>query len=381
MSNTGNIDGVTRRLGDIRRRNRPNQRRNHNHVPSRGTPETSQVPVASRISTSASQSSPSNPNAESRSMHGQRGALQEASAVTVQISLQRESVALGDREPISNELPIEDTSRVRIEVLESEVHQLHTRIDQLQIRVYQLQTSIAEPPTRIEHIQASVNLFLIRINQLKSRVEQLQGCIDQLPTRITQLQPHFSPFPSNFESLQGRMYQLRVRVDHLKSRIELLQTRIDQMPSHLNGLQTRVEHLQQALLVLQDETNANRATPNNRPTLFPDFPPPILERPRLNAILATYQNKVCQMRKTAIENLLQSVDGSWENIDPCFCGDSYALVTAAEESHAPARMPKCGHVFGRPCIALWLKEQNTCPLCRDEVYLPSTEREYLMGYR
>ncbi|APA14852.1 predicted protein [Sclerotinia sclerotiorum 1980 UF-70] len=394
MSNTENIDEFTRRLGDIRRRNRPNQRRNYNFIPSRGPPEAPQVPVASRTYTSASRSSrssPFNPNPEYQSIHNRRRAIQAAFAVTGQMSLRRPPVVLGGRQPVahhmhrneldiaSNEPPINDTSPARLEELQSQVNHLHIHIDQLQTRIYQLQISISELPALAEHMQASTNLFLIRINQLKARLEQLQDRIDDFPIRITQLQTHFSPFPSNLESVQARIHQFRVRVDHLNARIEKLQTRIDRMSSQLNQLQTRVEHLlQRALLIMQEETNAPRTIPNHRPTLFPDFPlPPVLGRDRLNSILTRYQNTALRVRKTAIENLLQSVDGAWENIDLCFCGDLYEHVTAAGESHAPAKMPKCGHVFGRPCIALWLKEKDTCPMCRDEVDLPVGERDYL----
>ncbi|KAJ8061304.1 hypothetical protein OCU04_010367 [Sclerotinia nivalis] len=285
MPNTGNTGRVTRRLGDLRRRNRPNQRRNHNHTPSRGTHEAPQVPVVSRIFTSASESSPFNPNAECQPIHGRRGALQAASTVTGQMSLQSESVALENGQPIA--------------------HQSHT--NELEVTP----NEIPIDPTSID---------------------QLETSIDQLETRIEQLLQQLS-------ALQE-----------------------DRPPTN------------------QDETNAQRATPNNRPTLFPGFPPsPILGRPSLDPIQATHQNTTWQIRKAAVEDLLLSVDESWENIDPCFCGDPYVLMTAAGEGHAPAKMPTCGHVFGRACIALWLQEKNTCPMCRDKVALPWVGRDFLMG--
>ncbi|OMP85278.1 hypothetical protein BK809_0003948 [Diplodia seriata] len=33
---------------------------------------------------------------------------------------------------------------------------------------------------------------------------------------------------------------------------------------------------------------------------------------------------------------------------------------------------KCGHFFGRACLAAWLRESNSCPMCRDVVRLPIT---------
>jgi hypothetical protein len=32
---------------------------------------------------------------------------------------------------------------------------------------------------------------------------------------------------------------------------------------------------------------------------------------------------------------------------------------------------KCGHVFGRNCLAEWMREHNTCPVCRAEFFSAS----------
>ncbi|XP_010438187.1 PREDICTED: RING-H2 finger protein ATL14 [Camelina sativa] len=32
------------------------------------------------------------------------------------------------------------------------------------------------------------------------------------------------------------------------------------------------------------------------------------------------------------------------------------------------KLPRCGHVFHRKCVDLWLMKVPTCPICRDRVY-------------
>ena len=40
-----------------------------------------------------------------------------------------------------------------------------------------------------------------------------------------------------------------------------------------------------------------------------------------------------------------------------------------EVPHNPVKMPTCNHIFGKSCITEWLREKNTCPLCRKEIEL------------
>jgi hypothetical protein len=36
---------------------------------------------------------------------------------------------------------------------------------------------------------------------------------------------------------------------------------------------------------------------------------------------------------------------------------------------------KCGHVFGRNCLEQWMRDANTCPMCRVEFFpMPETTR-------
>jgi hypothetical protein len=39
-----------------------------------------------------------------------------------------------------------------------------------------------------------------------------------------------------------------------------------------------------------------------------------------------------------------------------------------QEEQVGARLNACGHVFGKTCIVEWLKEQNTCPMCRIQLF-------------
>ncbi|KAF5867661.1 uncharacterized protein Bfra_010635lb [Botrytis fragariae] len=47
-----------------------------------------------------------------------------------------------------------------------------------------------------------------------------------------------------------------------------------------------------------------------------------------------------------------------------------SITISNEPHHAAVKMKICGHVFGRRCITQWLKDNNTCPMCRRKVLLP-----------
>lgn len=54
--------------------------------------------------------------------------------------------------------------------------------------------------------------------------------------------------------------------------------------------------------------------------------------------------------------------------DQMIPGNSKKLpVTDANMDHVAVRMPKCHHIFGKPCIIEWLNGNVSCPLCRKEM--------------
>ncbi|CAE6995814.1 hypothetical protein P3342_000211 [Pyrenophora teres f. teres] len=47
------------------------------------------------------------------------------------------------------------------------------------------------------------------------------------------------------------------------------------------------------------------------------------------------------------------------------CSTSDANDSAAEPAVA---IKKCGHIFGRNCLTRWMRDCNTCPVCRIEFF-------------
>ncbi|APA14846.1 predicted protein [Sclerotinia sclerotiorum 1980 UF-70] len=76
-------------------------------------------------------------------------------------------------------------------------------------------------------------------------------------------------------------------------------------------------------------------------------------------------------RAKAIENMLQSVDAGALKLDKCsICMESFDAANENKfNDHRTAKLPECGHVFGRYCITNWLEMNSTCPMCREEVEL------------
>ncbi|KAF7931459.1 hypothetical protein EAE99_003930 [Botrytis elliptica] len=72
-------------------------------------------------------------------------------------------------------------------------------------------------------------------------------------------------------------------------------------------------------------------------------------------------------RKALVDASLRPTQKPLEEVDPCFCGDPYAIETANGECHEAVKMPRCSHIFGRSCIVIWLQEKDTCPMCRQKI--------------
>ncbi|ESZ93973.1 hypothetical protein SBOR_5638 [Sclerotinia borealis F-4128] len=84
-------------------------------------------------------------------------------------------------------------------------------------------------------------------------------------------------------------------------------------------------------------------------------------------VMTSYQERIRSIGKLLIPVAAETLDG-----DACvICRDPYAATTTPSNViHEASKMPKCGHIFGRDCITCWLKDNDTCPMCRDEVVLP-----------
>ncbi|KAF7951856.1 hypothetical protein EAE96_007154 [Botrytis aclada] len=47
-----------------------------------------------------------------------------------------------------------------------------------------------------------------------------------------------------------------------------------------------------------------------------------------------------------------------------------SIIISHDPHHAAVKIKKCEHIFGRRCITQWLKENDTCPMCRCKLSLP-----------
>ena len=75
------------------------------------------------------------------------------------------------------------------------------------------------------------------------------------------------------------------------------------------------------------------------------------------------------MAKIFLHKLLTSEDllDSGDN-DRCFvCLQTYGTLTDAGAIEREVRLP-CNHSLGSICISTWLKSNNTCPICRKELF-------------
>ncbi|QSZ30393.1 hypothetical protein DSL72_004916 [Monilinia vaccinii-corymbosi] len=76
---------------------------------------------------------------------------------------------------------------------------------------------------------------------------------------------------------------------------------------------------------------------------------------------------ICQEEFTAAVQVTAPV----REIQSCpHCQKQYTTTPNNNDAHDACSMPVCSHVFGRGCITQWLKDKNTCPMCRAEIHLP-----------
>jgi hypothetical protein len=57
---------------------------------------------------------------------------------------------------------------------------------------------------------------------------------------------------------------------------------------------------------------------------------------------------------------------------PPICAICFEPLTTASPptpgAESAVTINKCGHVFGKQCITKWMREHNTCPVCRVEIF-------------
>ena len=63
-----------------------------------------------------------------------------------------------------------------------------------------------------------------------------------------------------------------------------------------------------------------------------------------------------------------------DNQECTICTEPYRSPSLLDKfsqpvSEQPAQLP-CGHIFGRECIARWLKDGRSCPICRRQFFQP-----------
>ncbi|KAF5867666.1 uncharacterized protein Bfra_010635lg [Botrytis fragariae] len=120
----------------------------------------------------------------------------------------------------------------------------------------------------------------------------------------------------------------------------------------------------------QAETPEPGAATNDDPTPFTGYPPQNRESLDSDTSQDTHVNSLeWYFRKAFVDASLRPTQKPLEEIDPCFCSGPYAVETANGECHEAVKMPRCSHIFGRSCIAMWLQVKDTCPMCRQKVVI------------
>lgn len=71
-------------------------------------------------------------------------------------------------------------------------------------------------------------------------------------------------------------------------------------------------------------------------------------------------------RMESINNLLQEVDTESLPLDNEQDRHCIICTQVYGPDHLPSKLPRCPHVFGTTCLTEWLKDNDTCPICRED---------------
>ena len=83
------------------------------------------------------------------------------------------------------------------------------------------------------------------------------------------------------------------------------------------------------------------------------------------------------MAEAFLQNLLQQHKSIQNEDQRCaICSEAYGTISLENGTlEVEMRLP-CNHTVGSACIAQWLKDRNSCPICRRE-FFPAQPRPYL----
>jgi hypothetical protein len=67
----------------------------------------------------------------------------------------------------------------------------------------------------------------------------------------------------------------------------------------------------------------------------------------------------------------------------CFLNSEIPLClppNPQEQGHKACKIASCGHWFGYSCLLTWLENNNTCPMCRKELFwIPTTKDDHILA--
>jgi hypothetical protein len=73
--------------------------------------------------------------------------------------------------------------------------------------------------------------------------------------------------------------------------------------------------------------------------------------------------------KEGVKDIQEVIEKTTEDdpLDVKDCKCTICLEACIKEEHNPVKIKKCKHVFCFECISTWLKENKTCPICKQFV--------------